>query len=126
MGTRRIRLAIVGGRRGAAYQLSLRAVAERVELTAFCDHSAAARAPWPAAYPGTRPSDSYDDLLGADVCDAVALATPMPQHAAHTVQAMAAGKHVMSEVAAAVTLDECWQVVEAVERAGRVYMMAEN
>src|SRR5262245_39164844 len=126
MRTRRIRLAIVGGRRGAAYQLSLRAFAARGELTAFCDHSEVARARWQAAYPGIRTFDSYDDLLDADVCDAVALATPMPQHAAHTVQAMAAGKHVMCEVTAAVTLDECWQVVEAVERAGRVYMMAEN
>jgi predicted dehydrogenase len=116
----------VGGRRGAAYHPSIRAFEQRVELTAFCDHSEAARGEWQRTYPGIRTFDSYEALLDADVCDAIALATPMPQHAAQTVQAMAAGKHVMSEVTAATTIDECWQVVEAVQKAGRVYMMAEN
>src|SRR5262249_52197401 len=78
MGTRRIRLAIVGGRRGAAYQLSMRVFAERVELTAFCDHSEAAGAQWQAAYPGIRRFDSYDDLLDADVCDAVTWSALIP------------------------------------------------
>src|SRR5690606_18218897 len=37
-----------------------------------------------------------------------------------------AGKHVLSEVIAANTLEECWELVEAVERTGGTYMMAEN
>ena len=37
-----------------------------------------------------------------------------------------AGPHVLSEVIAATSLEECWALVEAVERSGRTYMLAEN
>jgi predicted dehydrogenase len=43
-----------------------------------------------------------------------------------SVAAMRAGKHVLSEVAAACTLDECWDLVRAVEETGKTYMLAEN
>jgi predicted dehydrogenase len=126
MTTKRVRLGVVGGRRGGAYNLSIEAFHERVEVTAFCDHSDAAVAKWRETYPGIRTFSSYDSLVESDACDAIALATPMIQHAGQAAQALEAGKHVMSEVTAAVTLDECWQLVEAVEKTGRVYMMAEN
>ncbi|MDQ1300740.1 MAG: hypothetical protein QG637_660, partial [Chloroflexota bacterium] len=47
-------------------------------------------------------------------------------HADQAVRALEAGKHVLSEVVAAATLDDCWRRVETVERTGRVYMLAEN
>ncbi len=126
MAHKRIRLAVVGAHRGSAYDLSIEAFKDRVELTALCDRNEAARARWQEVHPGIRIFARYEDLLESDACDAVALATPMNVHAAQAAQAMAAGKHVMSEIAAALTLDECWQLVEAVRKAGRVYMMAEN
>jgi len=43
-----------------------------------------------------------------------------------SVAALGAGKHVLSEVTAAVTMDECWQLLEAVKKSGKKYMMAEN
>jgi predicted dehydrogenase len=47
-------------------------------------------------------------------------------HAGQSVQALRAGKHVLSEVIAATTLEECWELIEAVEKSGLTYMMAEN
>ena len=58
--------------------------------------------------------------------DAVFIATPMTFHAKQAIQALEAGKHVLSEVIAAVTLEECWQLVETVERTKHTYMMSEN
>jgi len=50
----------------------------------------------------------------------------MQMHAEICIAAMQAGKHVLSEVAAAMTLDECWGLVRAQEESGRIYMMSEN
>ena len=126
MSGKRVKLGIVGGRRGSAYNLSIESFRERVELTAICDVSEAVLANWQQAHPGIRTFTSYEAMLSSDACDAVALATPMVQHAAQAVQALQAGKHVMCEIIAALTLDECWQLVEAVEKSGLVYMRAEN
>ena len=123
---KRVKLAIVGGRRGAAYQMPLEAFKERVDLTAICDLSEAVRKNWKQTLPDIQTFDSYDHLLESGVCDAVALATPMPMHASQAVKALEAGKHVMTEVTATTTLDECWQLVEAVQKTGLVFMMAEN
>ena len=42
------------------------------------------------------------------------------------VAAMEAGKHAATEVPAATTLDECWQLVEKAEKTGRHCVMMEN
>ncbi len=78
----------------------------------------------PAAY-GATPR-AYRQLLARDDVEAVLIATPMQLHATMAVDALHAGKHVLSEVAAAVTLDECWDLVHAVRETGRTYMLAEN
>jgi len=71
------------------------------------------------------PTD-YRRLLARDDLDGVVIATPMQWHARMAVDAMRAGKHVLCEVAAAVTLEECWDIVRAEKETGRLYMMAEN
>ncbi len=50
----------------------------------------------------------------------------MQFHLQQTVQALEAGKHVLCEVTAGVTMDELWWLKEAVEKHGKVYMLAEN
>jgi len=67
----------------------------------------------------------YDDMLESDI-DAVVISTPMQLHVPQAIAALEAGKHVMSEVTAGVTMDELWWLIEAVEKSGKVYMMAEN
>ena len=121
-----VRLGIVGGRRGGSFRRAMTALADKVQLTAICDLSAAVVAAWQAEYPDVRAFTRYEDLLASGACDAVLLATPMTLHAAQAVQALRAGLHVLSEVIAATTLDECWELVETVEATGCTYMLAEN
>ncbi|MFC5405399.1 Gfo/Idh/MocA family protein [Cohnella soli] len=67
----------------------------------------------------------FEDILESDI-DAVVISTPMHLHVPQTIAALNAGKHVLCEVTAGVTMDELWWLKEAVESSKKVYMMAEN
>ncbi len=71
--------------------------------------------------------DSLEALLkdGKDI-DAVAIFTEAPNHVPHCIAALDAGKHVLVAVPAAMTLEECEQLIEAVEMTGLTFMMAET
>ena len=68
---------------------------------------------------------AYEDLLSVDL-DAIVIATPAPMHASQSIAALRAGIHVLSEVPAAWSVDECEALVKAAEQAEGVYMLAEN
>jgi len=67
----------------------------------------------------------YDRFLEHDM-DAVILANYFHQHAPFAVKALRADKHVMSETSACFTLAEGVELIEAVEKTGKIYMFAEN
>ncbi len=67
----------------------------------------------------------FDDMLESDI-DAVIIATPMQCHVPQAIAALEAGKHVMSEVTAGVSMDELYWLCECVEKYNKVYMYAEN
>lgn len=121
-----IRLAVVGGNRGGSFKHALKAFESKIRLDAVCDLSEEVLAKWKENHPGIRTTTSYEKLLQDKEIDAVLVATPMQLHAPQAIQALKAGKHVLSEVIAACTLEECWELVETVEKTGRTYMMAEN
>jgi predicted dehydrogenase len=112
------------------------AVAAGVEVPAVCDIDpvaldqsmklvAEARGGHkPAAY--SEGPEDYRRLLARDDVDAVIVAAPIQWHAAMSIEAMKAGKHVLSEVAPALTMDECWALVRTTEETGKLYMLAEN
>ncbi|MDF2440496.1 MAG: hypothetical protein JWN98_1480 [Abditibacteriota bacterium] len=58
--------------------------------------------------------------------DAIVIATPWEWHVPMAVEAMNAGQHAFIEVPAAVTLEECWQLVDTAEKTQRHCMMLEN
>ena len=58
--------------------------------------------------------------------DVVYVAVPAYLHARIALCAMNAGKHVLVEVPAANTIDDCWNIVETSERTRRHCMMLEN
>ena len=70
--------------------------------------------------------EAWKKLCERDDIDLVYIATPWYLHTPIAVYAMNHGKHVCTEVPAALTLDECWQLVEASERNKRHCMMLEN
>jgi len=134
-GGRAIRLGIIGvGGRGT-YLMTVALGFEGVEVSAVCDIDASrveraagivakSRGRRPAGY-SSGPLDYRRLLLREDV-DAVLIATPLLLHAAMSVDALRARKHVLSEVAAAATMDDCWALVRAAEESPCLYMMAEN
>ncbi|HEU5319049.1 MAG TPA: Gfo/Idh/MocA family oxidoreductase [Chloroflexota bacterium] len=68
----------------------------------------------------------YETLLERHKPDVVALGTPMQLHVPQAVRALGDGIHVLSEVTAAVDLEQCRDLVRAVRGSGAQYMMAEN
>ena len=72
-----------------------------------------------------RYTDFYEMLADKDI-DAVHINSPIDQHAAQSIAALDAGKHVACTVPMATTVDECRRVVEAQRKSGKHYMMMET
>ncbi len=70
-------------------------------------------------------SPSLEDLCNTDV-DAVALFTQNWLHAPQAIAALDAGKHVYSAVPSSISIEETRDLVAAVERSGRIYMLGET
>ena len=68
----------------------------------------------------------YEDLLAWDGIDAVALCVRRLDQGALAAQALAAGKHVHTEVPASHSIDDCWKIVLATERSGKLYHLGEQ
>lgn len=120
----KVKIGVLGAGRGAGLARSLK-FAPSAELTAICDANEQRLAGAAQATGVPTTYTSYEALLDSDV-DAVVVASPMPLHVEHAVQALKAGKHVLSEVTAATTLDQCWELLEAVRSSQAKYMFAEN
>jgi hypothetical protein len=70
--------------------------------------------------------DAWKDLCDMPDLDLVYITTPWSLHTPMAVYAMEAGKHAATEVPAATTVEECWQLVETSERTKKHCMMLEN
>jgi len=113
-----LRLGVVGWRRGASLAANC-AETTGARVVALCD-----RVP-PEEDVGIPVCRDLDELLALDV-DAVLLANHFHEHAPMAIRCLDAGKHVLSETTACFTMAEGVALVEAVERSGRTYMLAEN
>jgi predicted dehydrogenase len=70
--------------------------------------------------------EDFRNLVTRDDLDAVIVATPWLWHTPMAVAGMRAGKYVGVEVPAAVTIDQCWDLVNTSEETGLPCMMLEN
>ena len=68
----------------------------------------------------------YDELLKDPDIDAVHINTAIPDHAAHTIAALRAGKHVACTVPMATSVEDCKEIVDLVQQTGLKYMMMET
>jgi hypothetical protein len=130
-----VRIGFVGvGGMGTVHVENLVRIAG-ARITAVCDivEAHAARAakivqgagqPVPTLY--TRGPTDFVRMCEAEDLDLVYTATPWEWHVPVCVTAMRNGKHAATEVPAAVTLEECWQLVEEAERHHRHCVMMEN
>ncbi len=120
---KKIRLGIWGLGRGRAFIEQCREL--NIEITAACDLDAAAREDFRKVCPDAFITDNEDEFLRQDT-DVVLVATYFFAHAKDSIKALNAGKHVISEVSAFFTPAEGVALVEAVEKSGKLYCLAEN
>ena len=76
-------------------------------------------------YIGIKCYANFDDFIGHDM-DAVVIANYANEHAPYAIRCLDKGLHVLSEVLPVATLKEAAELVEAVERSGKIYAYAEN
>ncbi|MBI3948640.1 MAG: Gfo/Idh/MocA family oxidoreductase [Armatimonadetes bacterium] len=119
-----IRFGVLGLTRGWSYgKLALNY--EGCSVTAACDLNPTILDRFRTNYPAISLCSTYEELLAADI-DAVVIAGYCTEHAPQAVQALRAGKHVLSEVTAFHTVAEGVALARAVEETGLTYMMAAN
>lgn len=99
------------------------AACQDTELVAVCDRDEARLERALRNYPGVDAVRDFDELLGRDDVDAVAIATPVDTHAPMGLAALRAGKHVLVEKPLAGSVREAEQLVAAAKEAGRVLMV---
>ncbi len=134
-----VRIGFVGiGGMGSVHVRNLLAIGKAiggVEIRALGDirreHAERARewvreagGPEPRLY--TRGERDFERLCAEGDLDLIFTATPWRWHVPVMLAAMENGKHAATEVPAATTLDECWQLVETAERTARHAVMMEN
>lgn len=78
----------------------------------------------PSVY--TRGSRDFDRLCETEDLDLVYNATPWEWHVPIMLAAMKNGKHTATEVPAAMTLDDCWAIVDAAEKFRKHCVLMEN
>ncbi|MBM3773873.1 MAG: Gfo/Idh/MocA family oxidoreductase, partial [Acidobacteria bacterium] len=69
---------------------------------------------------------NFRELLKHPGLNAVGVFTPAPLHVWMAIEAMKAGKHVISAVPAGMSVEELEELLETVKRTGLRYMMAET
>ena len=120
---KRVRLGIWGLGRGR-YFISM-AKAVNIDIVAGCDFNEVMRDDFRKLCPDAFVTADEDEFLAQDF-DAVLVATFLTNHTRDTIKALKAGKHVMCEVTPFFTPAEGVELVEAVERSGKVYQLLEN
>lgn len=130
----RVRIGVVGvGRRGVWAVKRLSKISG-LEITATADveeyrvkegnQALEAEKKKPAtAYLG---ENSYKALADDPNVDLVYITAPWPVHVPAALAALEAGKHCAVEVPCAMTIEECWQLVEAAEKHKRHVIPLEN
>jgi len=118
-----LKVGIVGANRGSSFIAPFTAIAE-TKVTAICDISEDVLQGIGEKFGIQQRFTQYEEML--DQVDIVVLATPENLHVPQSILALQAGKHVISEVTAAVSIEQCHQLVKTVRNSQTKYMMAEN
>lgn len=123
---KKINLGIVGScGRGKSFKIACEAN-EFLKIHAVCDINKEKLEESRIALGAIEKYLDYEEMLEKSDIQAVIIGTPMPYHAPQAISALNKNIHVLSEVPAAVSIQECRQLVQAALRSKAVYMMAEN
>ncbi|NLO06708.1 MAG: Gfo/Idh/MocA family oxidoreductase [candidate division WS1 bacterium] len=120
----KLRVGILGLRRGMSHLRNFMRVDE-AEVIGCADRIESMRERAREVAPDVPMVAEFEELLEMEP-DAIAVATNGRMQAQHTIQALQAGCHVLSEVPGAFTAEECHHIVATVQLTGKQYMLAEN
>jgi len=130
-----VRIGFVGiGGMGSVHVRNLLKI-EGVQMKALCDivpekveraQKWVVEAGQPEPEPYIRGEWDFKRLCEREDLDLVFNATPWRWHVPICLVAMENGKHAVTEVPAAVTMDDCWRLVETSEKTKRYCVMMEN
>ncbi len=89
---------------------------ENAEFTAGCSRTLSKAASYVSEY-GAKPYDNITRMVRENRLDLVIICTPHPNHVEPTLEALAAGAHVLVEKPLASTLEDCDVMIEAARQA---------
>ena len=131
-----IRIGLIGCGRRAASWVDRIGSESRARVVAVCDKYRPRAETMKARALRLRSAQAGDDqielyvdhrrMLSDDGCDAVVITTEPEHQAGLSAESMDAGYHVISEVPAAYSIEDCWRIVLTSERTGKVYCLAEQ
>ena len=125
MTNEKLRIGIIGcgGIANQKHLPSLKALSELCEMVAFCDikEDRAVKSAAEYGVPGARVYTDYRELLKEEDIDVVHVLTPNNAHCRLTVDAFAAGKHVMCEKPMAATTEDAQKMIDAWKKSGKKF-----
>jgi|TARA_B110000240_G_scaffold40224_1_gene44735 predicted dehydrogenase len=132
---KRVKMGFMGTGMRGQWVLSLAAKYPEVDIPAICDiddgmiESALkilkdAGKPEPHVYKNG--DEDFLNMVQNETLDGMYIATPWEWHHPMAIAAMKNGMHVGTEVPAALTIDDCWDLVNVSERTGKLCMIMEN
>jgi predicted dehydrogenase len=121
----RIRVGVVGMGFGGEFP-AIYAAHPAVEWIAVCDRDPQRLARVSGRTGIERCFTDYEEMLACKELDAVHVLTGIPDHAAHVLAALRAGKHCACTVPMATTLGDLHTIVGEVRHSGLNYMMMET
>ena len=114
------RIALIGTGSRGQYHIHNLLIIPHARIVALCDCYEPNLQAAAALCPGAKLYRDYRKLLEDKDIDGVIISTPLGSHAAITLDALSAGKHVFCEKAMARTLDECKAVYDAYQKSDKV------
>lgn len=119
-----LRVGILGARR-ALFMVGCRAAfPEQLVLAGVCDIRPERAERAASQHSIERVYSTYEAMLADRGIDLVVIGTPDHLHGEQAIAALEAGKHVLSEIPAAYTIEQLRRLVELEEHTGRKYAMA--
>lgn len=121
---RNVRIALIGA--GGIAQTHLRALSQvtGIEVAAICDIDASRAELTAQKYGIPNWFTDYNDVLKRDDIEAVSVTTYNQAHAAPTIAALKAGKHVLVEKPMAATLEDATAMTRAAHESDKILMVA--
>jgi predicted dehydrogenase len=123
--SKKINVALVGLGFGAEF-IPIYQRHPQANLVAVCQRDPKKLATIKGAFDIPKAYADYDELLRDPEIDAVHINTPIPDHAAQSIKALRAGKHVACTVPMATSVADCRRIVELTKKTGLKYMMMET